>query len=278
MSRRSSWLARSLRALRPFNPRNLTPLVVTPLLASPFLLGAAPRQAATPTAPERPADSAPAPQADTHELPKLSATVTTTKGPITFELHPDAAPVTVTNFCHLASNHFFDGAPINSRARVFRLMGSPWEGFDPGYRIRREFSGKYKYDRAGRVGMGRAEKANAMPTQFAITVKEQPSWNLDVPLFGTVTDGQRVVDALEESDRILKIEIIGDPTPLYERYERRIAEWNQALAKAGWTPGAPPVRKESSEEPVQDDTPASDETPRDTTPKSPEPTAKDPAA
>lgn len=172
---------------------------------------------------------------------KLTAKVTTSRGPFTFELHAEEAPVSVTNFCHLARNGFFDGTVVNTKTRVYRIMGPALDGFDPGYRIRREFSNKLKHDRAGRVGVGRApQKSDAIPTQFSVTVKEQPSWNLDVPIFGTIIDGQTVVNNLDVTDRVLKVEVVGDPSALFEHYADRIKQWDAALKQRGWKPGGPP--------------------------------------
>jgi len=186
---------------------------------------------------QKPAD---APKPAPPQKSVLRAIVVTTRGPFIIELHDDAAPMTVANFCNLVKKGFFDGTRVNTSSRVFRVMGNPSDDFDPGYRIHREFSPKHRYDRAGRVGAWRGEsKTTAMPTQFAITVKEQSSWNLDVPCFGTVVDGQNVVNLLDTQDLIERITLEGDPSALLSRYADRVRQWDEALAKSGWTPASP---------------------------------------
>lgn len=42
-------------------------------------------------------------------MSQLTATFDTSRGPITIELYPDKAPLTVANFVNLAKRGFYDG-------------------------------------------------------------------------------------------------------------------------------------------------------------------------
>lgn len=221
----------------------------TPPTGPPAAPPAARPPSATPprTAPPRITPPPPRPAPDPSTLPKdppdsgLHAKVETSRGSFTFTLFPDQAPTTCANFIHLVQRGFFDGLIVNHRARVFRNLGAPMNRWDPGYRIKREFSGKLKFDRPGRVGMARGlGKTEAFPTDFLVTIRDQGSWNLDVPIFGQVTQGVNVVFDLEEDDIIRKIEITGDPKALLEKHADLIRKWDTALEAAGWKPGSPP--------------------------------------
>ena len=50
-------------------------------------------------------------------------------------------------------------------------------------------------------------------------------------VFGKVTKGQDVVDAVRQGDKIKAIEIEGDVEPLFEKMKDRLAEWNKILDK-----------------------------------------------
>jgi len=70
------------------------------------------------------------------------------------------------------------------------------------------------------VAMQKApDDEHAHGTQFFVTVKEQSRWNLDIPIFATVSRGQDVVNMLEMGDAIERIELDGNPAPLLARFE-----------------------------------------------------------
>jgi len=205
----------------------------------------------SPASPSAPGSASPAAAPTPAAEKELIANVVTSRGNFRFELHAADVPVTVTNFCYLAKNGFFDGSPAGKQARVYRSFGPSTDDFEPGYRLNREFTAKVHYDRAGRVGIWRAETKNkAIPTGWVITVKPQDTWNLDVPIFGTVLEGQAIINGMSESDVITRVEIIGDTSALFEKYASRIEEWRAALEAAGWTPGTgSPVRPSAVAEP-----------------------------
>ena len=191
--------------------------------------------AAPPTTPAPP----PAPPA----AAPLLARVRTAKGQFTIELRVSEAPISCANFVNLVRRGAYDRSAVHDTTRVLRQCGGPGRSFDPGYVIRREFSAKLMFDGPGMVAMQKApDGAHAHGTQFFVTVKEQSRWNLDIPIFATVSRGQDVVNTLAVGDGIERIEIEGDPAPLLARFAKEIAAWNTALDAAMVQAKLPPLR------------------------------------
>ena len=191
--------------------------------------------AAPPTTPAPP----PAPPAAT----PLLARVQTAKGQFTIELRVAEAPISCANFVNLVRRGAYERSAVHDVTRVLRQCGGPGRSFDPGYVIRREFSAKLMFDGPGMVAMQKApDGEHAHGTQFFVTVKEQSRWNLDIPIFATVSRGQDVVNTLAVGDAIERIEIEGNPVPLLARFAKEIAAWNTALDAAMVQARLPPLR------------------------------------
>jgi cyclophilin family peptidyl-prolyl cis-trans isomerase len=127
-----------------------------------------------------------------------TATMQTTNGPIVFELFDEDAPKTVENFRKLASEGFYDGLIFHRVIKDFMIQGGCPEGTGtggPGYTFEDEFNDH-------KVVRGALAMANAGPntngSQFFIVTTGSAGW-LDGKhtVFGQVTDGMDVVDALE---------------------------------------------------------------------------------
>ena len=129
------------------------------------------------------------------------ATLHTNAGAVTIELFDDDAPKTVANFRKLAEDGFYDGLSFHRVIRDFMIQGGCPEGTGtggPGYTFEDEFN-------ANKVVRGALAMANAGPntngSQFFIVTIEAADW-LDGKhtVFGQVTDGMDVVDAIEGTD------------------------------------------------------------------------------
>ena len=68
-------------------------------------------------------------------------------------------------------------------------------------------------------------------SQFFITHVPTPWLDGKHTVFGEVTKGQDVVNAITQGDKILQIEILDAPDTLFEQQKDRIAKWNSALTK-----------------------------------------------
>ena len=128
----------------------------------------------------------------------MKATMTTSEGTIELELFEDDAPKTVENFVKLASDGFYDGLGFHRIIKDFMIQGGCPLGTGtggPGYTFEDEFNDH-------KVVRGALAMANAGPdtngSQFFIVTTDAAPW-LDGKhtVFGEVTEGMDVVDALE---------------------------------------------------------------------------------
>ena len=125
-------------------------------------------------------------------------TMTTNHGPIEFEMFDEDAPKTVGNFRKLSEDGFYDGLAFHRIIRDFMVQGGCPEGTGtggPGYTFEDEFN-QHKVIR-GALAMANAGP-NTNGSQFFIVTTEAAPW-LDGKhtVFGRVTSGMEVVDALE---------------------------------------------------------------------------------
>ena len=130
-----------------------------------------------------------------------NATMQTNHGTIEIELFDDDAPKTVANFTKLASDGFFVGVIIHRVIPDFMIQGGDPTGTGsggPGYQFEDEFNDN-------KMVRGVLAMANAGPntngSQFFIVTAEACGW-LDGKhtVFGRVTSGMDVVDAIEQVD------------------------------------------------------------------------------
>lgn len=144
----------------------------------------------------------------------LNATLHTTEGDVEVELYDDRAPRTVANFVGLATGERVwddpetgervEGRPLYDDVAFHRIIdGFMIQGGDPtetgrggpGYEFDDEF-----HDDLGHDGPGVLSMANSGPntngSQFFITLDAQPHLDGRHAVFGTVTDGMEVVEAI----------------------------------------------------------------------------------
>jgi len=126
-----------------------------------------------------------------------NATLHTNAGPVTVELHDEAAPKTVANFRKLAADSFYDGLVFHRVIPDFMIQGGCPQGTGtggPGYTFEDEIN-------EHKVVRGAVAMANSGPdtngSQFFIVTTEAAPW-LDGKhtVFGRVSDGMDVVDAI----------------------------------------------------------------------------------
>jgi len=128
------------------------------------------------------------------------AVIRTEKGDVTIDLFEKQAPQTVNNFVVLARNGFYDDTIFYNVVpdQVIQAgdpLGTGLGG--PGYEIPLEIVDELTFDQGGRVAMlNSATGSNG--SQFFITLSEAPRLNGQYAIFGEVTDGMDVLNALEE--------------------------------------------------------------------------------
>lgn len=166
-----------------------------------------------------------------HAAP-LTAVLDTSKGSIEIELTADKTPVTVANFINLAKRGYYNGLTFHRVIPDFMIQGGDPEGSGrggPGYTFKDEFDPALRHDRPGILSM-----ANAGPgtngSQFFITHVPTPWLDGKHSVFGRVTSGQDVVNAIQQGDRIKTVTIKGDVESVLTRVPE-VANWNNVLDK-----------------------------------------------
>jgi len=156
----------------------------------------------------------------------LYADIDTTKGRILVQLEFEKTPLTVTSFVGLAEGTknyskdrsapkpangvpFYDGIVFHRVIRDFMVQCGDPTGTGaggPGYRFRDEIDPSLRHDRPGILSM-----ANAGPgtngSQFFITHVPTPWLDGKHAVFGSVVEGQDVVNAIAQGDKIKTVRI-----------------------------------------------------------------------
>lgn len=161
----------------------------------------------------------------------LMVTISTTKGDIELKLYPEKAPMTVANFVNLAQRGFYDGIVFHRVIPDFMIQTGDPDGVGtggPGYNFGDEVNTGLKHASPGVLSM-----ANAGPgtngSQFFITHKATPWLDGKHTVFGQVTKGQDVVDKIVQGDKMLKVTVSGDATPVLTEMKAKVTEWNTVL-------------------------------------------------
>lgn len=161
----------------------------------------------------------------------IYANIETSKGNISIQLTFDKTPITVANFIGLAegsikNSHkpigeaYYDGLSFHRVIADFMIQGGCPLGSGsggPGYQFKDEFHPELRHDRPGVLSM-----ANAGPgsngSQFFITHVATPWLDDNHSVFGYVTRGQDVVNAIAQGDTIksISIERIGDAAKSFD--------------------------------------------------------------
>ena len=124
--------------------------------------------------------------------------MTTNKGEIELEMFDDDAPKTVENFKKLAADGFYDGLIFHRVIKDFMIQGGCPQGTGtggPGYSFEDEFNDH-------KIVRGALAMANSGPNTngsqfFIVTIDAAPWLDGKHTVFGEVTSGMDVVDAVE---------------------------------------------------------------------------------
>ena len=138
-----------------------------------------------------------------------TATIETNRGDIVVELAPQHAPKTVNNFVFLANQGYYDGVTFHRVISNFMIQGGDPTGTGrggPGYKFEDETRGNPLKHESKVISMANAGP-NTNGSQFFITHAPQPHLDGKHTVFGKVTTGADVVDAIRQGDTMTKVTI-----------------------------------------------------------------------
>jgi peptidyl-prolyl cis-trans isomerase B (cyclophilin B) len=163
----------------------------------------------------------------------LGAVLETNKGKIEVSFTPDKTPITVANFVNLIKRGYYDGILFHRVIPDFMVQCGDPDGRGtggPGYEFEDEFVDSLRHSGPGVLSMAnRGPKTNG--SQFFITHLATPWLDGKHTVFGKVTKGQDVVNAIVQGDKIVKATLVGDPSKLLEKEKAHVEKWNAILDK-----------------------------------------------
>ena len=137
------------------------------------------------------------------------ASIETNRGTIELTLYPQHAPQTVNNFVFLAGQGYYDGVKFHRVIADFMIQTGDPTGTGrggPGYKFGDECQGNPLKHERGVISMANAGP-NTNGSQFFITHVPTPHLNGKHTVFGKVTKGQDVVDAIEQGDEMISVKL-----------------------------------------------------------------------
>ena len=155
-------------------------------------------------------DNPPAMQIDPQKTYRV--TIETNRGDMELELYPEYAPKTVNNFVFLAQEGFYDGVVFHRVISDFMIQGGDPTGtgrVGPGYKFEDEVAGNPLRHETGVISMANAGP-NTNGSQFFITHSPQPHLDGMHTVFGKLVEGQEIVNAIQQGDRMLKVMVSDD--------------------------------------------------------------------
>jgi peptidyl-prolyl cis-trans isomerase B (cyclophilin B) len=157
--------------------------------------------------------------------------VHTDKGQIEGTLFASKTPMTCANFLNLAKRGYYNGIKFHRVIPNFMIQGGDPTGTGsggPGYKFGDEFHPSLKHTKPGIFSM-----ANAGPgtngSQFFITHVPTDWLDGKHSVFGEVTTGQDVVNAIRGGDKITSIDILDSTDDLFADQAALLTKWNAVL-------------------------------------------------
>jgi len=145
-----------------------------------------------------------------------TATLETSKGTIVAELFDEEVPATVANFEKLANEKFYDATRFHRVIPNFMIQGGDPLSKDPknprvgtggpGYKIKCETHRNTHRHVAGTLSMAHAGKDTG-GSQFFICHSPQSHLDKVHTVFGQVTKGMDVVNAIRQGDEVTSIRV-----------------------------------------------------------------------
>ncbi len=154
----------------------------------------------------------------------------TGKGDIEATLFASKVPMTAASFLSLAKSGFYNGITFHRVIPNFMIQGGDPTGTGsggPGYKFADEIDRSLKHSKAGIFSMANAGPATN-GSQFFVTHGPTPHLDGKHAVFGEVTKGQDVVDAIRQGDKIKEIEVLDSTDELFAAQKANIDKWASA--------------------------------------------------
>ena len=140
---------------------------------------------------------------------KYFATIETDRGNFELQFFPEHAPKTVNNFVFLAREGFYDGVSFHRVISNFVIQGGDPTASGrggPGYNFEDETRNNPMKHETGVISMANAGP-NTNGSQFFVTHSPQPHLDGKHTVFGKVTQGMDVVNAIRQGDKMNRVTI-----------------------------------------------------------------------
>ena len=151
----------------------------------------------------------------------IYAKFTTSKGDILVKLEEEKTPGTVGNFVALSEGNlensvkaqgtpYYDGLKFHRVIPDFMIQGGCPQGTgtgNPGYKFDDEFHTDLKHDTPGKLAMANSGPATN-GSQFYITHIPTPWLDNKHTVFGSVVEGQDIVDTIGQGDELTSVKIL----------------------------------------------------------------------
>jgi peptidylprolyl isomerase len=134
--------------------------------------------------------------------PENTLIVETTKGSFVIALRPDLAPNHVARVKELAREGFYNGTPFHRVIEGFMAQGGDPTGTGMGGSEKPDLAAEFTDTNFGRgtVGAARTSDPDSANSQFFICFEDCSFLNGKYTVWGEVTEGMEVVDALEKGE------------------------------------------------------------------------------
>lgn len=155
----------------------------------------------------------------------------TSQGDIEGTMFASKTPMTCANFLNLAKRGYYNGIKFHRVIPDFMIQGGDPTGTGaggPGYKFGDEIHPSLKHTKPGMFSM-----ANAGPgtngSQFFITHVPCPWLDGKHAVFGEVTKGQNVVNAIKQGAQIQSIDVLDSTDELFAAQKANLDKWNAIL-------------------------------------------------
>tara|TARA_A100001037_G_scaffold171248_1_gene153822 strand:- start:303 stop:773 length:471 start_codon:yes stop_codon:yes gene_type:complete len=143
-------------------------------------------------------------------------------GRVTIEMRPDLAPNHVARIKELAREGFYDGVVFHRVIDGFMAQTGDPTGTGSGGSDKPDLDAEFSDANHGRgaVSMARAQNPNSANSQFFIVFDDASFLDGQYTVWGQVTDGMELVDAIkrgegqsgavQEPDKMIKVQVAAD--------------------------------------------------------------------